>query len=185
MALNWTNTVDGHTATNVMHFRSGSGDPATLAAQLDANATNTMWELQPTPAKVTGIVVTPLDGSSVSLPYNPDTPANWTGHGGAGDFVPQVAAIVKLLTAKRGRSYRGRLFLPWVAESQIAQGGINGTSRATATAAWIAFAAAMSADSYDLVVASYLLETADDVVALGVEGYTATQRRRNARNSSV
>jgi hypothetical protein len=99
--------------------------------------------------------------------------------------VPQVAAILKQLTAKRGRSYRGRLYLPFIAEGQIGNGGINGTSRATATAAWIAFHTAMTSAGFDWVVASYLLATAEPVVAVGVEGFTATQRRRLARNSSV
>lgn len=185
VALNWTNTANGLVATNVMHFKKASSNPAALASSLDTNATNTMWEMQTTAASVTNIQITPLDGSSVTFPYTPITPAHWTGHGGAGDFSPQIANIIKLLTAKRGRSYRGRVYLPWVAEGQSGDGGLNGTSKATCTAAWVAFMAAMTGDGFDLVVASYLHSTSENVVALACEGYTATQRRRNKRNSAV
>jgi len=185
VALNYTNTVNGLIAANVMHFKKSGGTSADLATKLNSHATNTMFELLPTTCSVTSIVITPLDGSSASYPYTPATPANWTGHGGAGDFSPQVAAIVKLLTGKRGRSYRGRVYLPWIAEAQSGGGGLNGTSKNTTTSAWTAFLAAMLGDGWQMVVASYKLETSEAVLTTTCEGFTATQRRRNARNSTV
>lgn len=185
VAFNWTNTANGLVATNVMHFSKSSGNPADLALKLNTHATNTMWESETTSASVTQIVITPLDGSSVSFPYTPATPANWTGHGGSGDFIPQDSAILKLLTAKRGRSYRGRVYLPWLAEGQASNGQILGSLKTTLNTAWVAFVANMLGDNWQLCVASYTNATSEPVLAIAAETYTATQRRRNKRNSSV
>ena len=184
-ALNWTNSTNAMVATNVIHVQKAAVTASDVATELDTDATNTMWELQTTDQQVTQIVVTKLDGSSASFPYTPATPANWTGHGGAGDFVPQVAAIVKCITGKRGRSYRGRIFLPWIAEAQMGDGGLNGTSRATCTAAWREFLADMQGNGFVPVVASYKLATAEPILDMAVEGFVATQRRRLVRTSAI
>ena len=185
VALSWTNTVNSMTATNVMHFHRAGSNPAQLATDLDAHVTNTMWECCATPWSVTGIVITKLDGGSVSFPYIPGTPAKWTGHGGAVDFAPNVAVIMKLLTAKRGRSYRGRVFLPGIAESQTDKGLVVGSTKTTMDGAWLAFRLAMTAASWDFCVASYRLATQEPIVALATEKFTATQKRRLQRNASV
>jgi hypothetical protein len=98
--------------------------------------------------------------------------------------MPQVAAIVKFLTAKRGRSYRGRIYIPFVAENTTTAGKLGPTPVANTTTAWIAFHTALTSATLDMCVASYKNATQEPIIALACETYTATQRRRLKRNSS-
>ena len=95
-----------------------------------------------------------------------------------------MANIVKFVTGLRGRSYRGRVYLPFVDESTQAQGHIVAGKITDGQGAWEAFHTDMSTDGFELVVASYLHSTAEDVIAVLFERDTATQRRRNKRASS-
>jgi hypothetical protein len=106
-----------------------------------------------------------------------------TGQDGLGNNAPdspQVALLVKKLTAGGGRQQRGRMFLPLIAESQTDSGGkVNGTSRD-------AFQTAVNAWRTDLAtrnVPMVLLHNAVEIVPTPVTGLTvdptvATQRRR-------
>lgn len=173
----------GLAATNVMHFRKSSTTPAALATLLAASVTAAMWHEQDTHAHVRFVNITPLDGSSVTLPYATGGAAKWSGAQTTHDPVPQVSNIIKLDTAKRGRSYRGRVYLPWVVTPAINGGALSAGDAATVTTAWVAFLAALNASTCDMVVASYTLATAEPVIALACELDTATIRRRNSRNS--
>lgn len=181
VALEWENSDKGLHATNVMHFRGSSLTTATLVTAFDAHVTANMWCIETTDSKILEIDFTPLDGSSATFPYTPTPGSKYAGVQSAEEFVPQVAGILKLSTALRGRSYRGRLFLPWVAEGSQQSGILYEANRATAEAAWQAFLVAMAGDGADLVVASYKLATAADVVAIQLETHIGTQRRRNTR----
>jgi len=181
VALNWTNTANSMKATNVMHFQRSGSNSASLSTALDANVTQAMWGLVSSTASVHDYVITPLDGSSVSFPVITGNPAKYTGIGGAGDFIVQGASIIKMLTAKRGRSYRGRLYLPWVPEGAQSNGTLTAGSVTSVTNAWIAFHTAMTASSWALCIASYKLAYQDPVAALVCEPLIATQRRRLAR----
>lgn len=181
VAFNWTNTQDTSLATNVMHFRKGGSNPAALQTSLDAHVTADMWKMVSPGASVDNLVITPLDGSSVSYPWSTGKPAKWTGNGAAGDWIPQVSSLIKLLTAKRGRSYRGRVFLPFTSEGTVAYGICNATYVGLCTTAWVNFRTAMIADGFQIVIASYVLATAENVIAIACESRTATQRRRQVR----
>lgn len=184
-AFKWNNPTYGLNAVNVMHFKKAGSTAAALAAALNTNATNTMWEHTSTSSKITEIDITPLDAGTVTLQYAVGTPANWTGHGGAGDVIPQSCAVIKLLTGKRGRAYRGRVFLPWLAEGQSDNGKILGSLQTTLNGAWLAFHTAMTAAGWDFVVASYRYQTAEDVVTAAAETWTATQKRRLIRTAAI
>lgn len=183
-AFNWTNEDSPSVATNVMHFRKAGSNPAALWSSLDANVGNPLWEFQSTHSHIHEVVITPLDGGSVSFPVFTGDGADWTGAQSSEDMSPQVCNIVKFLTGKRGRSYRGRIFLPWVVESAATYGVLSSGGVSTCQSAWETFLAAMTGDGFDLVVASYLHSTAEDVVAVLAESTTATQRRRNRRLST-
>lgn len=185
VAFEWTNSDTGLTATNVMHFHAAGSNPLALITALDAHVTASMWLLQTTHSHIANLIVTPLDGGGVSVPFATGSPAKWTGEQTNEEFSPQVAGIIKLLTAKRGRSYRGRVYLPWVAETSQTNGQLSTGSTASLDTSWIAFHTAMTTAGFDWVVASYKLATAENVVAVGAELYTGTIRKRNARNSST
>jgi hypothetical protein len=183
-SFEWTYGTSTLAATNVLHFRASGLNPATLATALDAHITTAMWSFQNTNSKVAQINITPLDGSSVTFPFVTGGGAKYTGSGGGLDMMVQVCNIVKLVTGKRGRSYRGRLYLPWVAEGKQTDGTLDATTVTACDTAWIAFHTAMTAAGADLVVASYTLATAEDVVGVIVERSVATQRRRVQRTSN-
>lgn len=184
-AFNWVSSSDpALSAVNVMHIRKSGSNPADIAADIDAHVNFAMWQHTTNACKIQSIDITPLDGSSTTFPFTPSSYVQYTGSGGTGDLVPQVAAIIKLLTAKRGRSYRGRLFLPWVSEAALNFGNIAASNVTGLTTAWIAFHLAMDAADAKLVVASYKLASAEEVVALIAESYSGTVRRRQKRLTS-
>jgi hypothetical protein len=168
-----------------MHFRKGGTNPAALATVLDGDVAAAMWGAQGTNSKIHSLQITPLDGSSVSFPFDTGSPAKWSGTCTTNAPVPNVANIVKLLTAKRGRSYRGRVYLPWVDEDRQGAGKVDAGTLVTLQAAWVAFNAAIIADGWEWVVASYALATAEPVVAVLAETFVATQRRRQVRVSNI
>lgn len=177
-AFKWRHSDLSSDAVNVMHFRQTGTNPAALAADIDANVNNVLWNFEDTHAKITEIDITKLDGSSTTFPYVTGSGADYTGFSSSHDVIPQGAAIIKLVTAKRGRSYRGRLYLPWVAETFSTNGVLDATTVTNVTAAWVTFLADMASAGPQLVVASYLHSTAEDVIAILCEGMLATQRRR-------
>lgn len=184
VALNWTNAdFPSRVATNVIHLRKAGSNPAALWTSLDAHATAAMWETQDTHTQVNSVAITPLDGSGTTLTVNTGRPAKWSGAQATHDFSPQTCTVLKLVTAKRGRSYRGRVYLPFTCENSQVAGIVDNGQGAAMTAAWVAWMAAMAADGFALVVASYLLSTAENVVALACEADVATQRRRNKRTA--
>lgn len=181
VALLWSHSDLGSDAVNVMHFRKAGATPVDLATKIDSHVGNTMWNFQDSHAVVNEVDVTPLDGTTVTYPFLTGAPTKWKGFSSSHDVIPQGAAVMKILTAKRGRSYRGRLYLPWVAETFSTNGVLDATTVTNMTTAWSTFVSAMSGDGYDLVVASYLLETAEDAIAIACEPMLATQRRRLKR----
>lgn len=184
VALRWHNDDTLSDAVNVMHFFGNGLTPADVATALDASLAANMWVFQDQHSKITEIDITPLDGSSTTFPYIPTPGAKYAGVQSAEDNSPQVANIVKFVTDKRGRSYRGRVYLPWVVDSGQTNGVLNPTDLASCNTAWVAFKTGMTTHSCPLVVASYKLESYETVIAVQAEKFTATQRRRQKRTSA-
>ena len=178
-ALNWQS--GSQKSVNVMHVRRAASSASAVAAALDAWATAGLWGFEPTGTAVNNLVITPLDGTSASYTL-PVTGAKWSGSAGVSEFFPAAAVVVKLTTLLRGRSQRGRLFLPWVAESKQTNGGLDVATQGTTQTAWNTFLGALISAGFPPVVASYLHSSATDVVAMTVETLEGTQRRRQSRN---
>ena len=178
VAMNWTGP-GGQNAVNVIHVAKVASTPAAVAAAVDAAAVATMWSAQSSGATVTSLNVTPLDGSSASF-ILATTGAKWTGSN-VGDFSPATANIVSLRTALRGRSHRGRVYLPFCTEGQISNGSLVAGVPANVQTGWNSFQTTLSAGATILVVASYLHATAQAVTSLLAETVLATQRRRQSR----
>lgn len=185
-ALEWTNSADpSATASNVIHVKRSGSNPAAIAAILDAAVVLNMWRAQGSNAAVTRINVTPLNGSGVTLPYSPATPANWKGSQTSNTPILQVANLIKLVTAARGRSFRGRVYLPWTDENAIAAQKLDTGFATLISNAWITFFNNLVTAGAPLQVASYTLSVATPVVAIASELEVATQRRRLLRNSNT
>lgn len=172
--------ASGEHTVNVIHLRSSVGTLASLQAALDAHGTAAMWgELNSSYAS-TSITLTKLDGTSASVTYTPATPANWAG-GASGEEIPEAAAGLTLNTAIRGRSYRGRIYVGPVTEAQCSGGNLLSAGVTAHTAAWNTFLADMAAVGWDLVVASYLHATAQNVTLVVGRLGIRTQRKRLLR----
>lgn len=184
IALNWRHT-SGQLAVNVIHIHDESGTvtDSQLRTQLDAAAGANMWSSASLNATVQDLAITKLDGVTGTTHGVPATPSKWTG-GNADPFQPQVAVVVKLTTGLRGRSHRGRVFVPFTVSAAVTDGNVNPTTAGNMGTAWSAFNTTLlaGANNLDLVVASYKLATAQSVLnPIGVELVGGTQRRRNGR----
>jgi hypothetical protein len=185
-ALNWTMSDFAGSAENVMHVRAGVAGKtaADIFEAIDDALQPSMFAAQYSNAFVQSVSITPLDGVSATVEFLTPGTGDWVG-GSSGQPIPQQANLIKLSTGLRGRSFRGRLFLPWVAENATSNGSIGSSLATTITTAWTAFQTALQADAdgpYELVVASYKLASAHTVTAVGAEPETGTQRRRQSRN---
>ena len=182
-AFKWQSST-GQTAINVLHFTTLA--PATapdVFEMLQDTWTRNMTFVVSNTAIINEIDITPLDGTSATFTGATGGGLQWTGSAG-GDFVPALACVVKLQTASRGRSHRGRIFLPFVGEAENVNGVLNAGDVATMQTDWNAFLAAVKVDATtpaNLMVASYKLALAFGVVNANVEGIGATQRRRQGR----
>lgn len=183
-SFEWTNSDTGLSATNVMHFANSGATPADIAADIDASVTATMWSPCDNHSHVREIDITPLDGTSVTFPFVTGSGAKYSGQQTSHSIVPQACSLIKLLTAKRGRSYRGRVYIPWTSEDGMTNGHTDPANVAILNTAWHDFWTAMSAAGSPLVIASYKLATAENVIASVCETFLATQRKRNARTSA-
>jgi hypothetical protein len=180
--LNWTGQSWSTNAVNVIHIRMPSADSGDVFTMLDGDVTSAMWGHTENNIGVESVDITPLDGSSASENFPTGLPSKWKGaQTGGFDPVPQVAAIIKLGTALRGRSYRGRIYLPWPVENQILAGQLNSVTVGTMNSAWSTFLGAVIADLAELVVASYKNSTAEAVTSAECETFLGTVRRRQPR----
>lgn len=99
--------------------------------------------------------------------------------------IPGVCALVKLTTAKRGRSYRGRIYIGEIgASAETGEFGQLGSTYITAVndlVSAISGALGGLTPVSALVVASRKLGTSEDVTTFVCEPATAYQRRRALR----
>ena len=95
---------------------------------------------------------TPLDGTSgaVALP-GPGDP----GGDGASALPPEVAEVITIRTAGRGRRARGRIFLPAISETHNVGGRLTSAAVLGLTALADALAAAAVVSGWQVGVASY------------------------------
>lgn len=179
VTLNWT-SGGAPLAHNVLHFHDEAGErqAGDVYNEINDNVTQAMWDWAFTGIHVASVDVIFLDGSDATDTFTTGNPAKWTG-GGTGNGIPQVAGIVKFKTGHRGRSHRGRIFIPYVGEGEQDNGALIDVS--AVQEAWETFRIDMDAVALPLVVASYKLASKDPVTSLVAEARTATQRRRNHR----
>lgn len=174
--LNWAASSGIEYMHNVIHLSNGTGTAADVYTDLDSHVTAAMWNTAPSGFAVQSVDVLALDGTAATVSFATGRPAKWTGSG-SGQWIPAAAEIVTLYTGFRGRSMRGRVYLP-MSEGVQDSGSIDPTISAAAQTAWENFRAAMNADTSDLVVASYVNSTANVCSSVLVRSLMGTQRRR-------
>lgn len=120
-----------------------------------------------------------LDGSSPTVHIAEVSPQ--TGGTVSVQPIANSSVVVKLRTGIRGRSHRGRVFLPPTAEQAYSDGVIDTADAAAIQSGWASFITNMASDLAPLVVASYKLATASNVLNASTRIGTGTQRMRQTR----
>lgn len=175
-ALNWA--AGSQIAENVIHVREAASSSSAVFAALQAAFVGNQWKSASATAFIESITITPLDGSSVTQTFA--TTVGTVVGGTSGNWAPNVAVIAQLQTAKRGRSYRGRVFVPFTADSAQVDGQVVGATASAMETAWNTFVGSLFGGT-GLVVASYKHSTAEAVTNVQVGIGCATQRRRQTR----
>jgi uncharacterized protein YfiM (DUF2279 family) len=169
---------------NVIHIldKTGTAIASDIAVEMDAAADASLWNEVVPSASVTDIAVTPLDGVTATSHYVPATPGNWVGQNGA-DFAPAAAQVIKLGTGLRGRSHRGRVFVPFQNQLAYTDGLLSSGTAAARSTSWQDFNDDMAGGAHNLAItiASYKLATQQPVVSFNCELPLGTQRRRQGR----
>lgn len=164
-----------------VRMKSSGGTFAGAAAYLKTNLLDLLKTYQTSSYSWTGI-----NGQSVNL-VPPVIASYTTGFPIAGAVAvqatpPQIALVVKLGTAYAGRSYRGRMYIPGMDESETT----GTTFEAVMTNAYktyyddlvAAWGSGGSSTDYELVVYSRKLAVANPVTYATVRTIPYTQRRR-------
>lgn len=175
--LNWRSS-SGRNAHNVMHFQAPSLDSLGVATALTTHIKRAMWDWTSGTYLITTIDVIPLDGTTAGVTQPTGEGLPFTG-GGQGEAIVQVAGIVKFTTGHRGRSGRGRIYIPAVGEGEQNAGVMIDV--ATVQTAWQVFQNDMSDALCPMVVASYKDVAAREIINITAESICATQRRRLRR----
>jgi hypothetical protein len=105
------------------------------------------------------------------------------GGAGATSIDPQVAALGTKITARGGRSGRGRMFLPFIDEEYtVSGGGYTPSGLTDIQAAMDGFRVLLAADGHEMVLLHNSEELTPDVVtSVQLQPLVATQRRRVRR----
>lgn len=155
---------NGQQWANILHFRRTSGvlDVASLPSLRDhiVSLYNVsygagQWQLlfgSPISVTLGQISFTPLDGTSASTVYTVSGAGTQTG-----DALPaEVAIVLSLRTALRGRRNRGRLYIPCLAEAVCDAVGQPTTNAVSGYAAQAnTFRTTITPSGWEWVVASY------------------------------
>ena len=179
VAIDWRITGGSQVAENVIHAHTTTLSATALGAALLASFQANQWEATVNTAAIQSLSITPLDGSSATV-HVAASSGNVTG-GVAGQWEPAVSAVLSFYTAKRGRSYRGRFYTPFIGETPLANGHLGGTYPADLQTAWGAFQTALTAAGATHVVASYKHSTSDLITSYLCQDAVGTQRRRQTR----
>jgi hypothetical protein len=163
-------------ANNVIHFHAPGNNHTDVFNALSTEATADQVLVMGSNASVENVSIKKLDGPSA--PQDFGQLAAWAGNGGA-EVIVQGCCVVTLRTALSGRSFRGRVYLPFVAEPRQQDGLIQADQIAIMQGAWTTFIGDMTVNQgVAPCVASYTLVQKNNVIGATVRRPLATQRRR-------
>lgn len=179
--------VNSHHWANILHFRKTSAltytgaiailDPILLSHySTDAGAGQAWKSTRASTWSIADFRYTPLDGTSVSVINTHFIQGVIT----ASEALPaNVALVATLRTAKRGRSYRGRVYEGgWTEAANQSNGNPSTADAAKVAAQYNALISALTSSGVSLVVASYLHTSAENVLNVTCDARWDTQRRR-------
>lgn len=184
--FHWIGQSPGHENMNVLHFlREGGGVPWDLSftsgflddlqtlLQTGVGPQNNVTEEVTLEKLVATILSDPPLG-----PFQRNIGQEGTSEGGAAS--PQVAALIILASGHAGRTGRGRIFQPGIAEEAIGPSGFISTVNAAGYAAnWSEVLTAFTGDGISPCVFSRVDDEGYEVVDIFGETKVATQKRRN------
>jgi hypothetical protein len=184
-------SVEGHCANqhqwaNVIHYRKSGAitfaaaiailDPILLNLYTVNSGAGQAWRgMAPPAAGLERMEYTPLDGTTAT------TVIQHVSAGGSAfqELPASVCLVTTLRTARRGRSYRGRVYWgPSTEDYNVAPGVPQSTLVVANTVQWTAHITALGGSGVSLVVASYLHSTAENVTTVSTDSRWDTQRRR-------
>lgn len=172
----------GQESVNVLHHRF-IGTEAELAAAIDAalvaiHGSNNPWGALSDAYSLNHIEILALDGASAGIAMTPSV--SYIG-GGGGNQVTEQALIVRFKTDTRGPQGRGRCFIGPLGEGQVDNGHMSPSFCDAVNANWIGYIDALSAQSVEMVVASYTHAIARPVTSTFVPTKVGLQVRRLRR----
>lgn len=179
VSLNWLRGSERR-AVNVLHFSAPGKTETDVFTAIDAHVTGTMWESVSSATIIDRVDILKLDGTSTTHGHATDLTGKWQGSGSSA-IIPQGAHVVSLRSDLRGRSNRGRVYLPFVSESVQDDGKLTSAVIADVLAGWGAFANAMATDGVALGIASYKHSNWHQATNIIVGSSLKTQRRRAGR----
>lgn len=170
---------DGRPIVNVLHASCGTSPSPSLLTSIGV-AYNTVYTAHqsffPDTYTCDEVIVTDLNSSS-----GPQVTVGVALAGSGGDAVPAECGVIELYSALRGRSYRGRIYIPIANNVTFVDGG--GTTSGWQTAA-LSFIGALATawtgvgSGVGLVVASRKLSTWQAVSTVGARVLLGWIRRR-------
>jgi hypothetical protein len=181
--LVWTNANAPRTATINLYFKDQAGGHTGTDVYNAVNTavTQSMWDFTTSGSSVTKVITTKLDGVAASVDHLTGSPAKWTGGGLGTDIILQGCNVITIRTGFRGRSRRGRVYVPWVSEGEQTNGVLASADVAAVQTAWGTFLAAMVTAGYPMHVCSPLHSDSVQASSVTVQPYVKTQRRRAKR----
>lgn len=185
VAFEWTLVYDTQVEAgiNVMHFHTIDDDLDALLSDIDAAWNSTLYNVCGNTSRVQTLVATLLGGGFPTASFDTGVSIDWKG-GSSGAVLPAVAGCVSLRTGLSGRSKRGRVYLPAIAESAVANGKFETSPYDSLNTAWETLLVDLAVNNHELMVASYLHSTAEIVTTARMNRFCATQRRRQQALSS-
>jgi len=180
VAFNWFNSTSGGNAENVMHFTCEAGEASDVGDAINATMTDDQLNFSSSLTVLQSLSITPLDGTTATLVYPISTIDGATP---SSEGIPNSCAIVTAYTARRGRSYRGRVYLPYLSELASEVGHLKTAYRDSLQTGWAGWQARLEAQSPAVtwVVASYKHATAEAITSVHVQEIVGTQRRRQSQ----
>jgi hypothetical protein len=180
--LVWGNASAPRAASNDLYFKDQAGGHTgtDVYNAIDAHWARNMIYVCSANSSIDKIVTTKLDGSAASVDHITGSGVKWTGLGNA-ELILQGAAVVTIKTGFRGRSRRGRIYLPWITEDFQSEGVLQTAGVAAMQTAWGTFLSDMVTAGYPLHVCSKLHNDSVQAASITCRPYLKTQRRRSRR----
>jgi len=175
-------------AVTTLGFTTTVTDLTAFATIVEGAVTAGMWAHTTTGYSINSVHYFAYDGVTPTL-IRPVTGTQWAGSAAPGDVVVAPAVLVSLRTVARGPWARGRMYLPFPAESSVSNGSLGGALVTSMQAVWNTFRTTTNGQAATMAVITLATNAgppprspvARPVTSLTVEAPLATLRRRQDR----